>query len=124
MADRKSCWLVPSPESQVCHVASASKKVSRGQGQKRDGRRKCSDLQETVKPGLLCLDSLPGWPAGSTCHLCRSGPRKLCWEACGFTPSALGGPFSLFFLSAGSLTQPCGFSEGKATLVPFSLPVC
>lgn len=58
MADRKSCCLVPSPESQVCHVASASKKVSRGQGQKRDGRRKCSDLQGTVKPGLLYVWTL------------------------------------------------------------------
>lgn len=46
------CWLMPSPESQECHAASAREKRSRGQGQRRDGRRKCSDTQETVQAGL------------------------------------------------------------------------
>lgn len=44
-------WLIPSSESQVSRAASASKQVSRGQGQQRDGRRKCSDMQGTMKPG-------------------------------------------------------------------------
>lgn len=36
----------------MSHAASASKQVSRGQGQQRDGGRRCSDMQGTVEPGL------------------------------------------------------------------------